>query len=183
MRSLWNIFIDLSVALGQHWFRWWLPAWQHQAIAWTNVDFSSNELCGIQVWTISQVLMNLTHNMCLGMTLLKLLTHLPRTNSQQLTCLKSSRNTSLDRLVLKYKSITSHYIDVIMTMMASQITSLTFVCLTIYSDADQRKHQSSASLAFVGGIHWDRWIPWTKGQLRRKCFHLMTSSCSISLTH
>ena len=46
-----------------------------------------------------------------------------------------------------------------------------------FSDADQRKHQSSASLAFVWGIHRDRWIPRTKGQLRGKCFHLMTSSC------
>ena len=27
------------------------------------------------------------------------------------------------------------------------------------------------------GIHRDRWIPRTKGQLRGKCFHLMTSSC------
>ena len=34
-----------------------------------------------------------------------------------------------------------------------QITSLTIVCSTIYSDADQRKHQNSASLAFVQGIH------------------------------
>ena len=32
---------------------------------------------------------------------------------------------------------------------ASQITSLTIVYSTVYSDADQRKHQSSASLAFV----------------------------------
>ena len=47
---------------------------------------------------------------------------------------------------------------------------------TVYSDADQRKHQSSKSLAFVWGIHRDRWIPRTKGQLRGKCFHLMTSS-------
>ena len=39
---------------------------------------------------------------------------------------------------------------VIMTAIASQITSLTIVYSTIYSDADQRKHQSSASLAFVG---------------------------------
>ena len=70
-----------------------------------------------------------------------------------------------------------HYIDVIMTTMASQITSLTVVYSTVYSDADQRKHQSSASLAFVWGIHRDRWIPRTKGQLRGKCFHLMTSSC------
>ena len=43
--------------------------------------------------------------------------------------------------------------------------------------ANQSKHQSSASLAFVWGIHRDRWIPRTKGQLRGKCFHLMTSSC------
>ena len=73
--------------------------------------------------------------------------------------------------------ITVHYIDVKMTTMASQITSLTVVYSTVYSDADQRKHQSSASLAFVWGIHRDRWIPRTKGQLRGKCFHLMTSSC------
>ena len=37
--------------------------------------------------------------------------------------------------------------------MASQITSLTIVYSTVYSDSDQRKHQSSASLAFVRGIH------------------------------
>ena len=69
-----------------------------------------------------------------------------------------------------------HYIDVIMTIMASQITSLTAVYSAVYSDADQRKHQSSASLAFVWGSHRDWWIPHTKGKLREKCFHLMTSS-------
>ena len=47
-----------------------------------------------------------------------------------------------------------HYSDVIMGMMASQITGLTIVYSTIYSGADQRKHQSSTSLAFVWGIHW-----------------------------
>ena len=36
---------------------------------------------------------------------------------------------------------------------ASQTTSLTIVYSIVYSDADQRKHQSSASLAFVRGIH------------------------------
>ena len=40
-----------------------------------------------------------------------------------------------------------------MGAMASQITSLTIVYSTVYSDADQRNHQSSASLAFVRGIH------------------------------
>ena len=48
-----------------------------------------------------------------------------------------------------------HYNDVIMGAIASKITSLTIVYSTVYSDADQRKHQSSASLAFVRGIH--RW--------------------------
>ena len=42
-----------------------------------------------------------------------------------------------------------------MSAMASQITSLTIVYSTVYLGADQRKHQSSASLAFVSGIH--RW--------------------------
>ena len=46
-----------------------------------------------------------------------------------------------------------NYDDVIMGAFASQITSLTIVYSTVYSDADQRKHQSSASLAFVRGIH------------------------------
>ena len=38
-----------------------------------------------------------------------------------------------------------------MGAMASQITSLTIVYSTVYSGADQRKQQSSASLAFVTG--------------------------------
>ena len=42
-----------------------------------------------------------------------------------------------------------------MSAMASQITSLTSVYSTVYSGADQSKIQSSASLAFVMGIH--RW--------------------------
>ena len=46
-----------------------------------------------------------------------------------------------------------HYSDVIMDAMTSQITSLTIVYSTVYSGTDQRKHQSSASLAFVRGIH------------------------------
>ena len=39
-----------------------------------------------------------------------------------------------------------HYSDVKMGAMASQITSLTIVYSTVYSGADQRKHQGSASL-------------------------------------
>ena len=44
-----------------------------------------------------------------------------------------------------------HYSDVIMSAMASQITRLTIVYSIVYSSANQRKHQSSASLAFVWG--------------------------------
>ena len=42
-----------------------------------------------------------------------------------------------------------HYNDVIMDVIAPQITSLTIFYSTVYSDADQRKHQSSALLDFV----------------------------------
>ena len=48
----------------------------------------------------------------------------------------------------KYRPI-SHYDDVIIGAKASQITSVTIVYSTVYSGADQRKHHSSASLAFV----------------------------------
>ena len=67
-----------------------------------------------------------------------------------------------------------HYGDVIMGTIVSQITSLMIVYSTVYSDTDQRKHQSPASLAFVR----DRWILRTNSQLRGKYFHLTTSSCS-----
>ena len=46
-----------------------------------------------------------------------------------------------------------HYNDVIMDAIVSEITSLTIVYSIVYSDAYQRKHQSSASLAFVRGFH------------------------------
>ena len=48
-----------------------------------------------------------------------------------------------------------HYNAAIMGAMASQIINLTIVYTAIYSGTHQRKHQSSAPLAFVRGIH--RW--------------------------
>ena len=54
-----------------------------------------------------------------------------------------------DRLALLIFLNARHYSDVTMGAIASQITSLTIVYSTVYSDADQRKHQSSASLTFV----------------------------------
>ena len=48
-----------------------------------------------------------------------------------------------------------YYSDVIIGTMASYITGITIVFSTVYSGADQRKHQSSTSMGFVRGIH--RW--------------------------
>ena len=45
-----------------------------------------------------------------------------------------------------------HYNDVVMRAIASQITSLTIVYSTVYSDEDRRKHQSSVSLVIFKSI-------------------------------
>ena len=57
-----------------------------------------------------------------------------------------------------------------MSTMAYQITSLTIVYSNIYSGTDERKHQSSTSLAFVRGIH--RWLVNSqhKGPVMQKMF-------------
>ena len=65
----------------------------------------------------------------------------------------SIRETMMECLCTDWASICWHYDDVIMTMLASQITSLTVVYSIVYSGVNQRKHQSSASLAFVREIH------------------------------
>ena len=63
-----------------------------------------------------------------------------------------------------------HYNDVIMSAIASQIPGATIVCSTVCSAADQWKHQSSASLAFVRGIHrWPVDSP-HKGPVTQKMF-------------
>ena len=69
-----------------------------------------------------------------------------------LICLSLKRGGSM-----KWQSSNQimHYDDVTMDSIASQITSLTIVYSTVHSGTDQRKHQSSASLAFVWEIH--RW--------------------------
>ena len=73
-----------------------------------------------------------------------------------------------------------HFGDVIMGVMASQITSLEIVYLAVYSGGDQRKHQSSAPLVCVRGINrWTANSPHINGQYCGKCFHLMTSSCQL----
>ena len=62
-------------------------------------------------------------------------------------------------------STSLHYCDGIMGAMASQITSLTIVCSTIYSGADQRNIKAPRHWPFCGDFTGDRWIPRTKDQL------------------
>ena len=57
-----------------------------------------------------------------------------------------------------------------MGAMVSQITSLTIVYSAVYSDADQSKHQRSASMAFVRGIHREPVNPPHKWLVMRKMF-------------
>ena len=92
------------------------------------------------------------------------------------------RTISLSNFVTRAFAVL-YYSDVIMSGMASQISSLTIVYSTVHSSgADQRKHQSSVSQVFVRWIPRDRWINrWPvnsphKGLVTRKIFHLMTSS-------
>ena len=63
-----------------------------------------------------------------------------------------------------------HYSDVVMSAMAPQITGVTIVYSTVCTGADQRKHQSSASLALLRGNHrWPMNSP-HKGPGTRKIF-------------
>ena len=85
--------------------------------------------------------------------------------------IQRSRNTTGYTMVpvLKHDNC-AHYGDVIMITMASQITSLTVVYSIVHSDADKRKYQNPASLAFVRGINrWPVNSPY-KGPVTRKMF-------------
>ena len=79
-----------------------------------------------------------------------------RSRNYDIICgvLKELEPTSIDNL----SSVPDkkHYSDVIMSMLASQITGVSIVCSTVCAGADQRKQQSSASLGFVMGIH--QWL-------------------------
>ena len=100
------------------------------------------------------------------------------------------RNYSIQVLVAIWPTKSSFWVanlcalynDFIISVMASQITGVSIVCSIVGSGADQRKHQSSASLALVREFTGDRWILCTKAQYSGKCLQLMTSSwfpCAI----
>ena len=67
-----------------------------------------------------------------------------------------------------------HYGDLIMSTMASQITSLT----TVYSGTDKKNIKALCHWPLLGETTGNWWIPHTKGQSPGKCLHLMTSTWS-----
>ena len=79
-------------------------------------------------------------------------------------------NFSVLPLSIIMMTLVCHYNDVIMSEMASQITSLTIVYSGAYSGGAKRKHQSSASLGFVRGIHRSPLNSPHKGPVMRKMF-------------
>ena len=79
--------------LGQPWLRWWLAAWRHQAITWTNVDLSSAMSCGFHVRAIQQEMpQSSIPKICLKITCLKFHSNFPWTNELIEICILVSRN-------------------------------------------------------------------------------------------
>ena len=104
-------------------------------------------------------------------------THFPKRHPAVLTChlqglaeLESLPHTP-SAIRMKCNLFQCSFDAVLMVAMASQITSLTIVYSTVYSGTDQRKHQRSASLAFVWWIHRGLMkSPHTEWPVTRKMF-------------
>ena len=79
----------------------------------------------------------------------------------------------------------THYSDVIMGAMASQITGVSIIYSTVDSVSNQGKPQRSSSLAFVRGIHRTPVNSPHKGPVTRKMSPfddvIMISSCCFSI--
>ena len=89
---------------------------------------------------------------------------------KSLTTAMISRGLVFVDVLISVTYAKSHYNDVIRRAMASQITGVSIVYSTVYSGADQRKHQCSALLAFVRVILlWPADSP-HKGPITRKMF-------------
>ena len=72
------------------------------------------------------------------------------------------------------------YNDVIMDVMVSHITSLTIVYSAVYSGADQRKHQSSASLQAMD-LLWEKFLWILPLYMKPICFQSKASVvCSVT---
>ena len=116
-----------------------------QRSSWYNKDYS---LCCITSYELNNCTVNLDHQVW-GL--------LQNVNVNVVLCcavgVKTDPLSGIVIVATYHSLLVYHYDDVIMTMLASQITSLTVVYSNVYSGVNQRKHQSSASLAFVREIH------------------------------
>ena len=97
-------------------------------------------------------------------------------DNQHVMNTKNDMHLSPAFYVVYTKSKVVHYNDVIMSAVDSQITSLAVVYSTVYLGTDQINIKAPRHWPLCGEFTGDRWILRTKGQLRGKCFHLMTSS-------
>ena len=91
---------------------------------------------------------------------------LPKTNGYIAFCFALSNHV----ICFMVGWLNTHYRDVVMSAMASLITGVSIVYWTLYSGVHQRKYQSSASLAFVRGIHRRPVNSPHKGSLMQKTF-------------
>ena len=129
-----------------------VAAWGHQAICWPMLTYHQWWLCISKIQTYPLMKRELGLGLRLQVYIVS--------PTVIVTSWDASQNLHIN----------SHYSDVIMSAVPSQITGVTIIYPTICSDADQRKHQSSTSLAFVWGIDW---LPVNfpqKGPVTRKRF-------------
>ena len=138
-----------------HLIRYW-----SQSVDFTNFDilgFWLNEtfqMCGFRIWWRTHDSSGLKFGM-------PIYPDYPQNTLDFVTVCWYSSLLTLQQVPVS-KASSWHYNDVIMSAMVSQITGTSIVYSTVCSSADQRKHQSSASLAFVRGIH--QWLPRTRDQ-------------------
>ena len=154
-----------DIDLTQHWLRQLLVAWRYQGITWTIINKASARSRGIHQRAILQKC-----SRCLPL-IREIINFRLQTHLQEANKFMGSMMFVFTALCSNCPGAGhSHYNDVIMGAMTSQITSLTIVCSTVCSGTDQWKHKSSASPAFVRGIHrWPVNSP-HKGPVTRKIF-------------
>ena len=159
--SLWSYWQYVSIGSGRD-----LVHNRRQAIAWANVH---QYVCYKYVWLYGWLPQNSASIMSrkdtslhspvrpkYGMFLVRSVGWAPLQHLINGRCVQS---LAIEWLAVMPESVICgrlllmHYDDVIMDTIASQITILAIVYSIVYSSADHRKHQSSASLAFVWEIH------------------------------
>ena len=156
---------------------------------------SQRSMSAVRVCTLehySDVIMGAMASQITGLTIVYLTVH---SDADQRKKIKAPRYWPLwgefagVRNLQKYLTddlVWNHCSDIIMNVMASAITGVSMVYSPICSGADKIKHQSSASLAFVRGIHrWPVNSP-HKGPVTWKMFPfddvIMMHKCSVPVT-